>query len=94
MLLGRGNGSFEGPSAHDSLSVGGTGVDAGVAAKNAAGPSPTSCFPPASTGATISAPQAASTSITGWPTTGSAWPVSTCRNSAAGGAADPPEAKV
>ena len=47
--------------------------------KNATGPSPTSCFPPASTGATILACRTASTSIMGWPTTGLAWHALTCR---------------
>src|ERR1019366_8430827 len=46
---------------------------------NARAPSPTSCSPPASTGAMISACRTASMSITGWPTTGSAWRALTCR---------------
>ena len=43
------------------------------------GLSPTWCFPPASTAATISARRTASTCIMGWPTTGSAWRGLTCR---------------
>ena len=49
--------------------------------RNATGPSPTSCFPPASTGATILAHRIASTSIMGWPTTELAWRALTCRMS-------------
>ena len=55
-------------------------VLAGFAPRNARGPSPTLCSPPASTGATTSARRTGSTFITGWPTTGSAWRVSTYRN--------------
>jgi HAD superfamily hydrolase (TIGR01484 family) len=62
----------------DPLSFGGAGVDARTAARTH-GTSPTSCSPPASTGATISAARTASTSITAWPTTGLAWLASTCR---------------
>ena len=48
--------------------------------RNAAGPSPTSCSPPASTAATTSACRTALTFTTEWPTTGLAWLAWTCRN--------------
>jgi beta-1,2-mannobiose phosphorylase / 1,2-beta-oligomannan phosphorylase len=49
--------------------------------QEARGQSPTSCFLPASTGATISAHQTASMFITEWLTAELAWLVLTCRSS-------------
>ena len=59
------------------------------------GPSPMSCSPRASTGATILELQIASTSTTGWRTAGLVWRALTCRNRyPAEAVADAPEAKV
>ena len=78
LLLGRGDGALKGASAHDPLSFGGAVLTPALPQERA-GPLPTSCSPPASTGATILASRIASTSITGWPTIGLAWHALTCR---------------
>ena len=49
--------------------------------RNGTGLSPTSFFPPASTGVTISTSRTDTTFTTEWPTPGSAWHALTCRKS-------------
>ena len=62
---------------------------------NPGGRSPTSCFPPESTGAMSWARWTASTCDTGWSMTGSAWRALTCRRACRTGAlADSPEHEV
>jgi hypothetical protein len=74
VLLSRGDGALQGSSPRCPLSFGGAGLEAELPQERI-GTIPTSFSPPALTGATIWACRTASTFITEWPTTGSAWRV-------------------